>query len=193
VSAVSKPATIRSAVVFPQPDGPSSATSSPGPTSSDSLASGGSFGNIEPGIDFVLVDGVDVSLIPAAKRDMGMVFQSYSLFPNMSALDNVGFGLRMRKRRTAERHRRAGELLEMVGLAAHARHFPHQLSGGGQNLWLAGKARPIELPNLVSSGTVNHAAYSALPTAASGTLVFPTQAQLATAETLLSQQWASKI
>src|ERR1700749_3761478 len=45
----------------------------------------------------VTVDGRDVSGVPAAKRDMGMVFQSYSLFPNMSALDNVAFGLRMRK------------------------------------------------------------------------------------------------
>src|SRR5215472_18482021 len=46
----------------------------------------------------VLVDGSDVSGVPATKRDMGMVFQSYSLFPNMNAIDNVGFGLRMRKK-----------------------------------------------------------------------------------------------
>src|SRR5215831_10257370 len=45
----------------------------------------------------VLIDGRDVSGVPAAKRDMGMVFQSYSLFPNMTALDNVAFGLRMRR------------------------------------------------------------------------------------------------
>ena len=49
----------------------------------------------------VLVDGVDQSRIPAQRRDMGMVFQSYSLFPNMTALDNVAFGLRMRKVRRA--------------------------------------------------------------------------------------------
>jgi putative spermidine/putrescine transport system ATP-binding protein len=65
----------------------------------------------------VLIDGRDVSGMPAARRDMGMVFQSYSLFPNMSALDNVGFGLRMRKIGSAERRKRAGELLELVGLA----------------------------------------------------------------------------
>ena len=47
------------------------------------------------------MDGKDISPVPAAKRDMGMVFQSYSLFPNMSALENVGFGLRMRKMRSA--------------------------------------------------------------------------------------------
>src|ERR1700758_366193 len=68
----------------------------------------------------VLVDGKDISSVPAAKRDMGMVFQSYSLFPNMIALDNVAFGLRMRKVRTADRRKRAGELLELVGLAPQA-------------------------------------------------------------------------
>ena len=65
----------------------------------------------------VTVDGKEISHIPASRRDMGMVFQSYSLFPNMSALDNVGFGLRLRKKSGAERKRRAGELLDMVGLA----------------------------------------------------------------------------
>src|ERR1700760_405694 len=80
----------------------------------------------------VLVDGRDISAMPAAKRDMGMVFQSYSLFPNMSALDNVGFGLRMRKVGTAARRKRAAELLDLVGLAPQAAQYPHQLSGGQQ-------------------------------------------------------------
>src|SRR3984885_5722284 len=78
----------------------------------------------------VLVDGKDISTIPAAKRDMGMVFQSYSLFPNMIALDNVAFGLRMRKVGTVNRRKQASELLDMVGLADQARQYPHQLSGG---------------------------------------------------------------
>ena len=51
----------------------------------------------------VTVDGKEISHVPASRRDMGMVFQSYSLFPNMSALDNVGFGLRLRKKSGAER------------------------------------------------------------------------------------------
>jgi len=80
----------------------------------------------------VTVDGKEISHIPASRRDMGMVFQSYSLFPNMSALDNVGFGLRLRKKSAAERKRRAGELLDMVGLAKQAGQYPHQLSGGQQ-------------------------------------------------------------
>jgi ABC-type Fe3+/spermidine/putrescine transport system ATPase subunit len=80
----------------------------------------------------VLVDGQDVSHTPANKRDMGMVFQSYSLFPTMSATDNVAFGLRMRGQGTRDRRERAGELLELVGLAEHAKKYPHQLSGGQQ-------------------------------------------------------------
>jgi putative spermidine/putrescine transport system ATP-binding protein len=92
----------------------------------------------------VSVDGKDVSQVPAAKRDMGMVFQSYSLFPNMSALDNVGFGLRMRKMRTAERNRRAGELLDMVGLSDQAKKYPHQMSGGQQQRVALVRALAIE-------------------------------------------------
>jgi putative spermidine/putrescine transport system ATP-binding protein len=92
----------------------------------------------------VTVDGRDISPIPAAKRDMGMVFQSYSLFPNMSALDNVGFGLRMRKLAAAERKRKAGELLDMVGLAAQAGQYPHQLSGGQQQRVALARALAIE-------------------------------------------------
>ena len=80
----------------------------------------------------VLVDGEDVTRVPAHRRDAGMVFQSYSLFPHLDALDNVAFGLRMRKVRTAERRARAAELLELVGLADKGGRFPHQLSGGQQ-------------------------------------------------------------
>ncbi len=92
----------------------------------------------------VLVDGKNVLAVPAAKRDMGMVFQSYSLFPNMTALDNVGFGLRMRKMGTASRRQRAGELLEMVGLAPQASQYPHQLSGGQQQRVALARALAIE-------------------------------------------------
>jgi putative spermidine/putrescine transport system ATP-binding protein len=92
----------------------------------------------------VLVDGKNISSVPANRRDMGMVFQSYSLFPNMSALDNVGFGLRMRKIGTAERRKKAADLLDMVGLAPQARQYPHQLSGGQQQRVALARALAVE-------------------------------------------------
>src|SRR5262249_34912506 len=92
----------------------------------------------------VTVDGKDIAPVPAAKRDMGMVFQSYSLFPNMSALDNVGFGLRMRKMGAAGRRRRAQELLERGGLSARAARFRHRLSGGQKQRVALARALAIE-------------------------------------------------
>jgi putative spermidine/putrescine transport system ATP-binding protein len=86
----------------------------------------------QPDAGQVLVDGEDVTRVPAHRRDAGMVFQSYSLFPHLSALDNVAFGLRMRKVRTPERRSRAAELLDLVGLADKGDRYPHQLSGGQQ-------------------------------------------------------------
>jgi len=92
----------------------------------------------------VLIDGKDTSHVPASRRDMGMVFQSYSLFPNMSALDNVAFGLRMRKMGAGERRKRAASLLDMVGLASQAAQYPHQLSGGQQQRVALARALAIE-------------------------------------------------
>jgi putative spermidine/putrescine transport system ATP-binding protein len=92
----------------------------------------------------VLVDGVDQSRIPAQKRDMWMVFQSYSLFPNMTSRDNVAFGLRMRKVKTNVRRARALELLELVGLGSEAEKFPHQMSGGQQQRVALARALAIE-------------------------------------------------
>jgi putative spermidine/putrescine transport system ATP-binding protein len=92
----------------------------------------------------ILVDGVDQSRIPAQRRDMGMVFQSYSLFPNMTALDNVAFGLRMRKVPSQQRRERAKEQLELVGLAPEADKYPHQMSGGQQQRVALARALAIE-------------------------------------------------
>ena len=80
----------------------------------------------------ILIDGVDVASTPTSKRDIGMVFQSYSLFPHMTVIENVEFGLRMRKVAKTDRGARAAEALEMVGLGAHGARFAHQLSGGQQ-------------------------------------------------------------
>ncbi|HEY2506179.1 MAG TPA: ABC transporter ATP-binding protein [Streptosporangiaceae bacterium] len=92
----------------------------------------------------VTVDGHDIGPVPAAKRDMGMVFQSYSLFPNMTALENVGFGLRMRGLKGASRQRKAAALLDMVGLSPQARQYPHQLSGGQQQRVALARALAVE-------------------------------------------------
>ncbi|MGW3329215.1 ABC transporter ATP-binding protein [Streptomyces rubiginosohelvolus] len=80
----------------------------------------------------LLMDGEDVTSVPANRRDIGMVFQSYSLFPNMTAAENIAYGLRVRGRGAAERKARAGELLELVGLPGREGDYPHQLSGGQQ-------------------------------------------------------------
>ncbi|MBF4574041.1 ABC transporter ATP-binding protein [Herbiconiux sp. VKM Ac-1786] len=80
----------------------------------------------------VLIDGSDVSGLPARSRDIGMVFQSYSLFPHMTALANVEFGLRMRRVPADERRLRAGDALEMVGLGGFGGRYAHELSGGQQ-------------------------------------------------------------
>jgi putative spermidine/putrescine transport system ATP-binding protein len=92
----------------------------------------------------IVVGGSDISRTPANKRDMGMVFQSYSLFPTMSARENVAFGLKIRQQPTAGRGRRAMELLELVGLSAHAAKYPHQLSGGQQQRVALARALAIQ-------------------------------------------------
>jgi putative spermidine/putrescine transport system ATP-binding protein len=92
----------------------------------------------------VLVDGSDVVGVPANKRDMGMVFQAYSLFPNLTVLDNVAFGLRLRGQGTTTRQKRAQELLELVGPDTHAKRYPHQLSGGQQQRVALARALAIE-------------------------------------------------
>ena len=80
----------------------------------------------------VIFGGTDVSNLGANKRDVGMVFQAYSLFPHMTAIQNVGFGLQLRHRDATERVSRAGEMLELVGLSGFADRYPLQLSGGQQ-------------------------------------------------------------
>ena len=80
----------------------------------------------------VLIDGIDVTDVPTSKRDIGMVFQSYSLFPHLTAGENVEFGLRMRKVEASVRRQRSVDALAMVGLDNHASRYAHQLSGGQQ-------------------------------------------------------------
>jgi putative spermidine/putrescine transport system ATP-binding protein len=92
----------------------------------------------------VLLDGRDISHLPARKRGMGMVFQSYSLFPTMTAAANVAFGLRLRGADGRRRQSRSMELLEQVGLLEAADRYPHQLSGGQQQRVALARALAIE-------------------------------------------------
>ena len=82
----------------------------------------------------MIVDGKDVTFQKASSRGMGMVFQAYSLFPHMTARENVEYGLKLRAHKTTgdKRKARSAELLELVGLSTHANHYPYQLSGGQQ-------------------------------------------------------------
>lgn len=78
----------------------------------------------------ILLDGQDLVPLSPQKRGIGMVFQSYALFPNMTAAQNVAFGLRMQKVGKDDSARRVQEALAMVELDQHAERYPHQLSGG---------------------------------------------------------------
>lgn len=80
----------------------------------------------------VHLGGEDLGPLPAHKRNMGMVFQTYSLFPNMTVAQNIEFGLRTRKMDAVQRHIRCAEVLDLVQLSSLANRYPHQLSGGQQ-------------------------------------------------------------
>ncbi len=92
----------------------------------------------------VVVDGKDISGVPPNRRDMGMVFQAYSLFPNLTAEKNVEFGLKVRKQPRADRRKRVEELMELVGLSHAAKRYPHQLSGGMQQRVALARSLAIE-------------------------------------------------
>ena len=80
----------------------------------------------------VLIGGTNVTDLPPVARGTAMMFQSYALFPHLTALENVAFGLRMRGVAKAERMRQAGEFLELVQLGSMKGRLPSQLSGGQQ-------------------------------------------------------------
>jgi putative spermidine/putrescine transport system ATP-binding protein len=92
----------------------------------------------------IVVDGKNVTGVSPNKRDMGMVFQAYSLFPNMTAGQNVEFGLKIRARKRGDRQGRVEELLELVGLGHAGDRYPWQLSGGMQQRVALARALAIE-------------------------------------------------
>jgi putative spermidine/putrescine transport system ATP-binding protein len=80
----------------------------------------------------IRIDGTDVTDLSPQKRNLGMVFQNYALFPNLSAYENIAFALRVRRRPKAEVKSRVNELLDVVHLREAADKYPHELSGGMQ-------------------------------------------------------------
>jgi len=97
-----------------------------------------------PNAGRVLIEGKDLAGVGPNKRDMGMVFQAYSLFPNMTARQNVEFGLKIRGRDKSDRTKRVNDLLELVGLGHASGRYPHQLSGGMQQRVALARALAIE-------------------------------------------------
>ncbi|BBZ36074.1 ABC transporter ATP-binding protein [Mycolicibacterium confluentis] len=98
----------------------------------------------EPTSGRVAVGGRDVTATPPNRRDMGMVFQAYSLFPHLTVLDNVAFGLKVRGASKAKRDARAAEMLDLVGLSAQRDKYASQLSGGQQQRVALARALAIE-------------------------------------------------
>src|SRR2546427_5504921 len=90
------------------------------------------------------IDGADMTHRPPNRRNVGMVFQSYALFPNMTVADNIGFGLKIRKRSGDQIRKRVGELLELINLPNKGSRFPYQLSGGQQQRVALARALAIE-------------------------------------------------
>ncbi|MBP8294510.1 MAG: ABC transporter ATP-binding protein [Burkholderiales bacterium] len=101
-------------------------------------------GFVEPTAGAIRIDGRDLLAVPAAKRGLGIVFQNYALFPHLSVTDNVAFGLEMRQVAKAERTRRVGETLELVGLTGLSERYPAQLSGGQQQRVAVARALVIQ-------------------------------------------------
>jgi putative spermidine/putrescine transport system ATP-binding protein len=92
----------------------------------------------------ILLEGRDVTHEPANQRGMGVVFQSYALFPNMTAADNIAYGLAVRKRPSADIKRKVAELVELIQIGDAATRYPHQLSGGQQQRVALARALAIE-------------------------------------------------
>lgn len=80
----------------------------------------------------IVMNGEDITEMPPNQRDVGMVFQSYALFPNMTVAGNIGFGLKVMKKPAAEINQRVSEMLELINMPEYAHRFPYQLSGGQQ-------------------------------------------------------------
>ncbi len=92
----------------------------------------------------IQLDGADITAIPPNRRDIGMVFQAYALFPNKTVRDNIAFGLRMKKTPKSEISKKVDKVLDMVRLQETANRYPHQLSGGQQQRIALARALAVE-------------------------------------------------
>ena len=101
-------------------------------------------GFIEPQNGTFTLDGTDLTKVPVHKRNFGLVFQSYALFPHLSVYDNVAFGLKIRKMDKAEIDRKVKNILEICDLTEFASRFPHQMSGGQRQRVALARALVIE-------------------------------------------------
>ena len=98
----------------------------------------------DPDAGRIEVGGKDITRVPTNRRDMGMVFQAYSLFPHLTARQNVEFGLQLRGHAAERRRTRTSEMLELVGLQSQADRYAHQMSGGQQQRVALARALAIE-------------------------------------------------
>jgi putative spermidine/putrescine transport system ATP-binding protein len=98
----------------------------------------------QPTVGTITINDEDVTYKPPNKRNVGMVFQSYALFPNMTVADNIGFGLKVRKRSKDDIRKRVAELLEIVNLPDKGNRYPYQLSGGQQQRVALARALAFE-------------------------------------------------
>ncbi|HEY6043161.1 MAG TPA: ABC transporter ATP-binding protein [Anaerolineae bacterium] len=91
-----------------------------------------------------IINGADVTLTPPNKRNVGMVFQSYALFPNMTVAENIGFGLKIAKKTPSEINSRVEEMLATIHLSGFGGRYPWQLSGGQQQRVALARALAIQ-------------------------------------------------
>lgn len=101
-------------------------------------------GLIEPNDGTFIVDDTDLTKVPVHKRNFGMVFQSYALFPHLTIKQNVAFGLKLRKENKAVIDQKVNEILEVTGLSEFAERYPKQLSGGQRQRVALARALVIE-------------------------------------------------
>jgi putative spermidine/putrescine transport system ATP-binding protein len=106
-------------------------------------------GLVEPTTGTITLDGRDITRETPNKRGLGIVFQSYALFPHMTVAQNVAFGLEMRKVAKAERDERVASMLGLVHLAPLAERYPRQLSGGQRQRVAIARALVIQPPVLL--------------------------------------------